>query len=59
VTFGSGAIVQVWELGPTNCPEQTAWKNDENTISVSVSNERSSFTRIGTVGTGTNAVVIP
>jgi hypothetical protein len=59
IRFDSEAIIVVWELGPTNCPEQTDWKDDETTVSISISSDRASFIRIGTVGTGTNAVIIP
>jgi hypothetical protein len=59
VTFGSGTLVQVWELSFINCDEQTEPIDDEITLSVSISNDRSSFERIGSVGSGPNAVTIP
>ncbi len=59
VTFGSQTVIHIWELGPTKCPGQTDWKDDETTVSISISSDRASFIRIGTVGNGTNAVIIP
>ena len=57
--FGSGDAVVVYELGPTTCPNQPQWIDEDYRVSVSVSNTLSSFTEIGQGGAGINTLIVP
>lgn len=57
--FGSGDAVTVYELGPTTCPDQTMWVDEEYHVSVSISDGLSSFTEIGRGGAGLNILTVP
>lgn len=59
LTFGSGARVTVYELGPTSCADQPSWDDDPFSVSVSVSSDRDTFTEVGTGGPGRRMVVLP
>ena len=59
VRFGSGAVVTVYELGPTLCPERSSWFDDDYTVSISVSNARGDFEVVGVGTSGVNSFMIP
>lgn len=59
VTFASGMPVVVEELGPTSCPDQDGWVDNEVMVSVSSSADRGTFLLVGTISEGSNAVTIP
>ena len=55
----AGLTVIVYELGPTVCPNQTSWTDDEVDVSVSDSSAVDTFEFIGTIGAGVNVLPIP
>ena len=59
VRFQSGDRITVYELGPTYCTSQPTWDDDPYSVGVSVSDDRSSFTQIGTGGPGQNIITVP
>ncbi|MEO1270384.1 MAG: hypothetical protein AAFX99_20045, partial [Myxococcota bacterium] len=58
-SFSSGDAVTVYELGPTTCPNQTNWIDEDYRILISISSNLSDFIEIGQGGAGVNTVVIP
>lgn len=58
-SFKSGDSVTVYELGPTTCPNQAQWIDEDYRVSVSVSSNLADFTEIGQGGTGLNTIVVP
>ncbi|MEO1272742.1 MAG: hypothetical protein AAFX99_32035, partial [Myxococcota bacterium] len=58
-TSGSGDSITVYELGPTTCPNQPQWIDEDYDVSVSVSTNLSDFSEIGRGGAGVNTLRIP
>lgn len=58
ITFGSGAMILVWEVGPTCCPARTSTRDDATRVLVSASKEPGSFEEVGVVGNGSNATQV-
>jgi len=55
-----GDYIVVYELGPTVCPNQPTWHDDEVAVSISVSSHRNGdWVLLGSTGTGQNVVVVP
>ena len=58
VPIESGDTIEVYELGPTVCPDQASWFDDPIRVSISADSDRTSFTTIGTTESGM-AVAVP
>ncbi len=59
VKLTSGTSILVEELGPTSCPDQGGWVDNEVMVSVSSSAGRDTFFLLGTISEGSNAITIP
>ncbi|MEO1269965.1 MAG: hypothetical protein AAFX99_17905 [Myxococcota bacterium] len=58
-TFGTNDSITVYELGPTTCPGQAMWIDEDYRVSISVSNNLTDFVEIGSGGSGINTVPVP
>jgi len=59
VTIESGDRIVVYELGSAVCPNQPTWDNDPTRVSISISDERSTFEELFVTGSGQNIAPVP
>lgn len=59
IQIRSGDVVVIYELGATSCPDSPDWQDDPFAVSVSLSDDRTTFEEVAAGATGLSSITIP